>query len=97
MPFETNACSHLADQDLEGALKALEGQDQLDPREVAIVKYTPSVANPHADFADEVYYPPVESEREAIRDVIMPQNAIDSKLLLISLQCCILIKLYLII
>lgn len=78
--FETNACSHLSDQDLEGALKALEGQDQLDPREVAIVKYTPSAENPHADYADEVYYPPIDSETQAIRDIILPQNAVDCKM-----------------
>lgn len=79
VPYETNACSHLADQDLEGALKALEGQDQLDPREVAIIKYTPSAENPHSDYADEVYYPPIDSEVERIRNIIMPQNAVDCK------------------
>lgn len=78
MDFEENACTHLVDQDLEGALKALEGEDQLNPQEVAIVKYTPSVDDPHAAYADEVYYPPVQDSREAAREIIMPKNAIDS-------------------
>lgn len=79
MIFDNNACSTLADQDLEGALKALEGQDQLEPEETAIVKFTPSDDDPHADFADEVYYPPLEDQRNAIRDVILPANAVDGK------------------
>lgn len=55
----------------------------MDPREVAIVKFTPSDSNPHADFADEVYYPPIEESRtnelNAIRETILPSNAVDSK------------------
>lgn len=78
--FENNACSHLVDQDLEGALKAIEGQDPVDPREVAIIKYTPSVENPHAEFADEVYFPPVgETPQQTIREKILAPNAIDSR------------------
>ncbi|KRT85383.1 tyrosine phosphatase, partial [Oryctes borbonicus] len=77
LPFEVNACYHLVDQDLEGALKALEGEEQVDPREMAIVKFTPSAENPNAQYADEVYYPPVPDEKAAIRDIILPQDAID--------------------
>lgn len=78
MTFEPDACSHLVDNDLEGALKALEGQVQLDPQEVAIIKYTPSVDDPHAAYADEVYYPPVNNKaRESIREKILAPNAID--------------------
>lgn len=73
----------MVDQDLEGALKALESDGELDPREVAIVKFTPSDTNPHADFADEVYYPPVEESRtnelNALREAILPSNAVESK------------------
>lgn len=86
MTFDVNACSHLVDQDLEGALKALESQGELDPREVAIVKFTPSDSNPHADFADEIYYPPIEESRtnelNALRETILPSNAVDSKYIL---------------
>lgn len=79
LSFETDACSHLVDQDLEGALKALEVQDPLDPEEMAIVKYTPSIENPHADFADEVYYPPVdETRQQTLREKILSPDAIDS-------------------
>ena len=68
------------DQDLEGALKALEGQDPLDPREMAIVKYTPSIEDPPADFADEVYYPPVDdTPQQTIREKILAPNAVDRK------------------
>ncbi|KAG8302837.1 hypothetical protein J6590_025115 [Homalodisca vitripennis] len=31
----------------------------LDPQNVAFVKFTPSANNPHAEFADEVYFPPL--------------------------------------
>lgn len=83
LSFDDNACSHLVDQDLEGALKALESEGDLDPREVAIVKFTPSDTNPNADFADEVYYPPIEETRahelNALRETILPSNAIEGK------------------
>lgn len=80
MIFEPDACSHLVDNDLEGALKALEGQVQLDPQEVAIIKYTPSVDDPHAAYADEVYYPPVTNKaHETLREKILAPNAIDRK------------------
>ncbi|GJQ80345.1 hypothetical protein Trydic_g12218 [Trypoxylus dichotomus] len=77
LPFDVNACYHLVDQDLEGALKALEGEEQIDPKEVAIVKFTPSAENPNAQYADEVYYPPNTDEKAAIRDIILPQDAVD--------------------
>lgn len=60
-------------------MKALEGEEQVDPREMAIVKFTPSAENPNAQYADEVYYPPVTDEKAALRDVILPANAVDSK------------------
>ncbi|XP_031352331.1 uncharacterized protein LOC116177484, partial [Photinus pyralis] len=75
--FDPITCSHLVDQDLEGALKALEGEDTIDPDKVAIVKFTPSAENPHAQYADEVYYPPIPDERAAARDIILPPNAVD--------------------
>lgn len=79
MTFDQNTCTHLVDQDLEGALKALEGQVPLDPHEVAIIKYTPSVDNPHADYADEVYYPPEDNRpMQNLRDKILDSDAIDS-------------------
>lgn len=79
MDFEPDSCSHLSDNDLEGALRALEGQVQLDPQEVAIIKYTPSIDNPHADFADEVYYPPVDNrqQEELRRKILGPGEGID--------------------
>lgn len=76
--FEGNSCSHLSDNDLEGALKALEGQVEIDPREIAIIRYTPSVEDPHAKYADEVFYPPLRNPaQEQIREKILPPNAID--------------------
>ncbi|KAF7287318.1 hypothetical protein GWI33_001683 [Rhynchophorus ferrugineus] len=79
LEYELDSCSHLSDNDLEGALRALEGQVQLDPQEVAIIKYTPSVDNPHADFADEVYYPPVDNKQqeEIRRNILGVGEAID--------------------
>ncbi|KAL7638394.1 UNVERIFIED_CONTAM: hypothetical protein RMT77_010964 [Armadillidium vulgare] len=60
--FDISECNEELDQDLEGALKAIEVEEMehIDPRNLAIVRFTPSVANPHSDYADEFYYPPVE-------------------------------------
>ncbi|CAG9817322.1 unnamed protein product [Phaedon cochleariae] len=76
--FEPDSCFHLSDNDLEGALRAIEGQVDLDPQEVAIIKYTPSVDDPHASYADEVYFPPLRNRpQEEVRERILPSNAID--------------------
>jgi len=60
--FDVTSCNGDLDQDLEGALKAIEGEelDHIDPRDLAIVRFTPSETDPHAPYADEVYFPPVE-------------------------------------
>lgn len=78
--FDPNSCSHLSDNDLEGALKALEGQVDIDPREIAIIRYTPSVGDPHAKYADEVFYPPIKNQaQEELRERILEPNAIDRR------------------
>lgn len=38
----------------------------IDPQNVAYVKFTPSANNPHADFADEVYFPPAPLDSDFI-------------------------------
>lgn len=82
MTFEPNSCSHLSDNDLESALKALEGQIDLDPKEIAIIKYTPSAEDIHAPYADEVYYPPINNyAQEELRQKILAPHAIDRKFL----------------
>lgn len=65
------------DQDLEGVLKAYEGEDQINPENVAIIKFSPSAENPHAEYADEIYYPPISNEQNAAREIILPSNAVD--------------------
>ncbi|KAK9889816.1 hypothetical protein WA026_007186 [Henosepilachna vigintioctopunctata] len=79
LPFEQDACSHLVDQDLEGALKAMDVQDPMDPREVAIIRYMPSSDERGGKYADEVYYPPSvnAAAKEVLRNKILPPNAID--------------------
>nr|CAD7262759.1 unnamed protein product [Timema shepardi] len=58
--YGDSVCDTLIDQDLEVALKVIEEDGQeVDPDSVAYVKFTPSVGNPHAEFADEVYFPPL--------------------------------------
>lgn len=81
--FDLDSCIEFSDNDLEGALRALEGQEELNPQEVAIIKYTPSVDNPNADFADEVYYPPIDTARqqeELRRKILGPGKAIERTL-----------------
>lgn len=52
----------------------------IDPREIAIIRYTPSVVDPHAKYADEVFYPPIHnSAQEELREKIIAPNAIDRK------------------
>ncbi|KAJ8970255.1 hypothetical protein NQ317_010499 [Molorchus minor] len=79
MNFEPDSCSHLADNDLEGVVKAFESDVELDPKDVAVIKYTPSVDNPHGAYADEVYYPPINTAKaqEALREKILGPNAVD--------------------
>ncbi|XP_063840940.1 uncharacterized protein LOC135089324 isoform X2 [Scylla paramamosain] len=60
--FDISTCNGDLDQDLEGALKAIEGEELVDPRDLAIVRFTPSVTDPHSDYADEVYFPPIREE-----------------------------------
>uniref|UniRef100_A0A1B6GL34 Protein-tyrosine-phosphatase n=3 Tax=Proconiini TaxID=565685 RepID=A0A1B6GL34_9HEMI len=60
MVYDPEVCNNLKDQDLASALKAFESDEMaLDPQNVAFVKFTPSANNPHAEFADEVYFPPL--------------------------------------
>nr|CAH7719813.1 unnamed protein product [Callosobruchus chinensis] len=81
LTFDPNECAHLTDNDLEGALRALEGQVPINPQEIAIIKYTPSEADPHGPFADEVFYPPAgvlkERERMENRRKILSPEAIE--------------------
>lgn len=51
-------CLAVQDQDLEGALKAF--QEDIDPWNLAFIKFSPSEKNPHSEFADETYRPPKE-------------------------------------
>ncbi|XP_018019398.2 uncharacterized protein LOC108675860, partial [Hyalella azteca] len=60
--FEVGSCNDELDQDLEGALRAIEGEEQesVNPRDLAIVRFTPSATDPHSDYADEFYFPAIE-------------------------------------
>ncbi|KAK7861725.1 hypothetical protein R5R35_008698 [Gryllus longicercus] len=75
--FERALCDPLADQDLEAALKAIEGdeQEQLDQRNLARVAFTPSASDPHPEFADEVYFPPLGDEDLDVNVVEVEQGA----------------------
>lgn len=53
---------------------------EIDPREIAIIKYTPSVEDPHTKYADEVFYPPMKNYvQEELREKILEPDAIDRK------------------
>lgn len=62
LPFRFNwdqsICTEVQDQDLQGALKAFE--EDVDPKNLAYIKFHPSSQNPHSSFADESYRPPKE-------------------------------------
>ncbi|KAG8240361.1 hypothetical protein J437_LFUL002502, partial [Ladona fulva] len=73
--YDPGMCNSLADQDLQGALKAIEGDEQFEfcllPYVVDVhdrlleVSFTPSASDPHTEFADEVYFPPMREEEAA--------------------------------
>jgi len=63
------------DQDLEGALKAF--QEDIDPWNLAFIKFNPSSKNPHSDFADESYRPPKELSDLTSRDVVVTDTGRD--------------------
>ncbi|XP_048518833.1 receptor-type tyrosine-protein phosphatase N2 isoform X2 [Dendroctonus ponderosae] len=78
--FDPITCFKDSDNDLEGALRALESFDQPDPRELAIIRYTPSSANGDPQFADEIYYPPTSEDRELEelrRRILGPDEGVD--------------------
>ncbi|KAJ9590447.1 hypothetical protein L9F63_016534, partial [Diploptera punctata] len=78
LEYDRGICDHLIDQDLEAALKAIEGDEQFDPYSLAYVKFTPSASNPHPEFADEVYFPPQSEEEEEVdKDLVMPPGSVD--------------------
>ena len=35
-------------------------QEHVNPQDLAIVRFTPSKSDPHSDYADEVYLPPIK-------------------------------------
>lgn len=66
--YDEDVCSGVTDQDLNAALKALEGNEvqNPDPARVAHVKFTPSILDPRSDYADEVYSPIRDRDAEEI-------------------------------
>ncbi|KAH1000427.1 hypothetical protein HUJ04_000336 [Dendroctonus ponderosae] len=86
--FDPITCFKDSDNDLEGALRALESFDQPDPRELAIIRYTPSSANGDPQFADEIYYPPTSEDRELEelrRRILGPDEGVDCEFLAVRL------------
>jgi hypothetical protein len=65
LELDESVCLPVQDQDLEGALKAF--QEDVDPWNLAFIKYKPSAKNYNSNFADETYRPPNEMS--------YPQNA----------------------
>lgn len=51
---------------------------QVDPQSTAYVRYTPSENNPHAEFADEIYFPTVLEQIEPSRDVV--ENGLEERI-----------------
>lgn len=51
--LDESVCIAVQDQDLEGAF-----HEDVDPWNLAYIKYNPSAKNSHSEFADESYQPP---------------------------------------
>ncbi|KAF4519005.1 hypothetical protein B566_EDAN009768, partial [Ephemera danica] len=49
-------CEPLAEREVEAKVP------DLDPQDVAFVRFTPSADNPHPEFADETYFPPLDRQ-----------------------------------
>ncbi|KAK6631075.1 hypothetical protein RUM43_014171 [Polyplax serrata] len=59
--YNENSCRVLSD-DRSTLLYYDENPEQLDPNRVGQVQFTPSVVDPHAEFADEIYIPVLGKE-----------------------------------
>ena len=62
----TNECEPLADLGLQVTPRHPQQEDikaaGMDVKDVAFVRFVPSSKNPHPDFADELYFPPIDEE-----------------------------------
>jgi hypothetical protein len=62
----TNECEPLADLGLQVTPRHPQQEDTkaagMDVKDVAFVRFVPSSKNPHPDFADELYFPPIDEE-----------------------------------
>ncbi|XP_059482506.1 receptor-type tyrosine-protein phosphatase-like N isoform X2 [Neocloeon triangulifer] len=67
---DPDECVPLADLALQVTPRQNEGKTDgaIDAKDVAFVRFVPSAKNPHPDFADELYFPPLE-QRSASNDV----------------------------
>jgi len=59
-------CEPLADLGLQVTPRHPQQEDSkaagIDVKDVAYVRFVPSAKNPHPDFADELYFPPIDEE-----------------------------------
>lgn len=55
--FERSECVGKEDDDLARALQFLEAEHKVDPRDLAIVRFQPSLLDPQTDYGDEMYAP----------------------------------------
>jgi hypothetical protein len=62
----TNECEPLSDLGLQVTPRHPQQEDTkaagMDVKDVAFVRFVPSSKNPHPDFADELYFPPIDEE-----------------------------------
>ncbi|XP_021948185.1 uncharacterized protein LOC110845934 isoform X2 [Folsomia candida] len=66
--LDESVCLVVQDQDLEGALRAF--NKDVDPWNLAFIKFSPSAKNPHSDFADETYRPPKDLSYPNMGDAV---------------------------
>jgi hypothetical protein len=82
--LDESVCSDVQDQDLEGALKAF--QEDIDPLNLAFIKYNPSAKNPHSDFADESYRPPKDDSYSSNGELVTGKQLLAKESPQIKLQ-----------
>ncbi|GAB6020354.1 hypothetical protein CHUAL_003064 [Chamberlinius hualienensis] len=83
--FDRTKCEENQDEDLERALQFLEAKDDIDPKDVALIKFEPSLIDPDSEYGDELYIPSndmyshlLNKEDDSLVGVVKPSQQMNS-------------------
>lgn len=64
--FDRDKCESKQDDNLEIALKYLEAEHELDPKDTAIIKFQPSLFDPKTEYGDEMFFPSADTQHRYV-------------------------------